>query len=324
MQPFHVFAAVIASVCHGTLILQGSWSLSILFMWNELLASVSISVELQLVSALKVYHVCTSIVAFVDFTDLTLRCLVETLPPPSLPVSVGSLQSSEHDHTVGREPTAQSSICLHPSPLLQDQRNPQKKEGPEEGADMCAMKKDVELRVKPPPERQPCPKLAGIVIALCCHHRCNWPHLVGKEFFTSLGFSPADFHMISLMSSWAVCGVRPQKTAVCKSTTTEDDVSPPNARVEGCCCTPSSDCDRSVHSVGAVSTLAVKDTEEAEHTPYSGYVPHPREPIGLKCKRLIDFARAWYLRQHDFKARLVYFVEQTTSLENVLLIAVPP
>lgn len=53
-------------VYHGMLILQGIWSLSTLFMWIKRLASVSISVELQLVSALKVYHVCTSIVAFVD------------------------------------------------------------------------------------------------------------------------------------------------------------------------------------------------------------------------------------------------------------------
>lgn len=55
----------------------------------------------------------------------------------------------------------------------------------------------------------------------------------------------------------------------------------------------------------------------------SGYFPHPKEGIGLKCKRLVDLARLSYLQEHGFDARLVYFVGKTTSLENVLLIATP-
>ena len=51
-------------------------------------------------------------------------------------------------------------------------------------------------------------KLRGIVIALCCHHRCRWQHMVGREWLSGRGFSAVDFHLIAHMSSWAVCGVR--------------------------------------------------------------------------------------------------------------------
>ena len=54
-----------------------------------------------------------------------------------------------------------------------------------------------------------------------------------------------------------------------------------------------------------------------------GYIPHPREAIGLKCKRLIDLGRLAYLKEHGLDARLVYFVEKATSLENVMIIATP-
>lgn len=48
----------------------------------------------------------------------------------------------------------------------------------------------------------------GVVMASCCHHRCNWTSYVGQTFFDQLGFGPVDFHLITLMSSWAVCGTR--------------------------------------------------------------------------------------------------------------------
>ncbi len=52
-----------------------------------------------------------------------------------------------------------------------------------------------------------------------------------------------------------------------------------------------------------------------------GYVPHPNEGVGLKCKRLIDLARVHYLEQNGLKPRLLHYVNKKTSLENVLLLA---
>lgn len=53
-----------------------------------------------------------------------------------------------------------------------------------------------------------------------------------------------------------------------------------------------------------------------------GYVPHPKEGVGLQCKRLLDLARVHYLRRNGLEAELVHFVDRdTVSLENVLLLA---
>ncbi|KAK3612674.1 hypothetical protein CHS0354_042200 [Potamilus streckersoni] len=54
---------------------------------------------------------------------------------------------------------------------------------------------------KPSSPRNP----GGVVIALCCHHRCTWQAYVGKAFFRSCGLSARDFQLISSMSSWATC-----------------------------------------------------------------------------------------------------------------------
>eukprot|EP00731_Ephydatia_muelleri_P017746 Em0010g844a len=128
-------------------------------------------------------------------------------------------------------------------------------------------------------QQQPAPRLEAILMALCCHHRCTWASVVGRRFFEQLGFTPVDFHLITHMSSWAVCGVRAEDI--------EWD-----------------------HSA-----------EGGAQNCHTHYVPHPKEEIGLKCKRLIDIARVWELRQAGLDARLVYYVDKTVSLENVLLVA---
>ena len=50
-----------------------------------------------------------------------------------------------------------------------------------------------------------CSSLAGVCIAVCCHHRCSWTPYVGKPFFKLCGLSAKDFQIISSMSSWATC-----------------------------------------------------------------------------------------------------------------------
>lgn len=50
--------------------------------------------------------------------------------------------------------------------------------------------------------------VAGIVIALCCHHRCQWKHYVGQEFFRTVGLGPVEFNYFQRMTSWATCGMQ--------------------------------------------------------------------------------------------------------------------
>nr|XP_054494622.1 tRNA:m(4)X modification enzyme TRM13 homolog isoform X2 [Agelaius phoeniceus] len=139
--------------------------------------------------------------------------------------------------------------------------------------------------------------VAGIVIALCCHHKCDWTHYVGREFFKSVGLGPVEFHYFQRMSSWATCGM--QETTG-KASTSEDQTN---------------------------------DTEEHEHTlsrtasgsdTLQGMLSvEERKELGCLCKRLIDHGRIEYLQQQGYKAALQYYTESAVSLENVLLTAVP-
>jgi tRNA:m4X modification enzyme len=49
--------------------------------------------------------------------------------------------------------------------------------------------------------------LLGIMIALCCHHRCDWGSFVGKKYLLEkAGFSPQEFKLLCGITSWATCG----------------------------------------------------------------------------------------------------------------------
>ena len=54
-------------------------------------------------------------------------------------------------------------------------------------------------------------QVLGVVLALCCHHRCTWQSYVGKAFFESCGLSARQFHIMSSMCGWATCSTRPNR-----------------------------------------------------------------------------------------------------------------
>ncbi|NWX43559.1 TRM13 enzyme, partial [Steatornis caripensis] len=142
-----------------------------------------------------------------------------------------------------------------------------------------------------------CKPVAGIVIALCCHHKCDWTHYVGREFFKSVGLGPVEFHYFQRMSSWATCGMR-ETTA--KASTSEDQTD-----------------DTQDHEQTFSKTESGSDTLQGILT------VEERREIGCLCKLLIDHGRIEYLQQRGYKAALQYYTESAVSLENVLLTAVP-
>ncbi|XP_065362112.1 tRNA:m(4)X modification enzyme TRM13 homolog [Calliphora vicina] len=125
-----------------------------------------------------------------------------------------------------------------------------------------------------------------IMIALCCHHRCDWRSFVGKEFFKEHQISQREFVIITKMVSWAICGTgmsRERRKALENQELTPQEIAEINAN---------------------------QRVSLAE-----------RETIGFMCKRLLDYARLGYLRQHDYEADLHYYVTREVTLENVVLLA---
>ncbi|KAF1555456.1 UNVERIFIED_CONTAM: hypothetical protein FQV16_0006817, partial [Eudyptes robustus] len=145
-----------------------------------------------------------------------------------------------------------------------------------------------------------CKPVAGIVIALCCHHKCDWTHYVGREFFKSVGLGPVEFHYFQRMSSWATCGMRETTTKASTSEGSEDQTN-----------------DTEEHEQTFSKTEGGSDTLQGILT------VEERKEIGCLCKLLIDRGRIEYLQQRGYKAALQYYTESAVSLENVLLTAVP-
>ncbi|XP_035268535.1 tRNA:m(4)X modification enzyme TRM13 homolog [Anguilla anguilla] len=159
----------------------------------------------------------------------------------------------------------------------------------------------------PAPEPAPTPAadvgkelaVSGLAIALCCHHRCDWRHYVGKEFFRERGLGASEFTALQRMSSWATCGLR-------KATGRSDGAPPPGDGSE---------------------QWEEEDHEHADDSIPSGLdglvSAEDREHVGRLCKLLIDYGRVDFLRRKGFRAGLQYYTSRDVSLENVLLTAVP-
>uniref|UniRef100_A0A1I8NQ20 tRNA:m(4)X modification enzyme TRM13 n=1 Tax=Stomoxys calcitrans TaxID=35570 RepID=A0A1I8NQ20_STOCA len=126
-----------------------------------------------------------------------------------------------------------------------------------------------------------------IMIAVCCHHRCDWPNYVGKEFFKRHGVTPRQFLIITKMVSWAICGTgmsRERRKALEEQKSSEPDDS--------------------------------KDLQQNQRLTMA-----ERETIGFMCKRILDHGRLEYLREHSYEANLYYYVPKDVTLENVVLLA---
>lgn len=142
--------------------------------------------------------------------------------------------------------------------------------------------------------------VAGIVIALCCHHRCDWRHYVGKEYFRALGLGAVEFHYFQRMSSWATCGRQ-------KASLESSDIT-----------TKRKNDDSEEHDGGECSI-----TEESTDNLPGLLTVEEKKKIGRLCKLLIDQGRIQYLEQKGFNPALQYYTDPLVSLENVLLTALP-
>ncbi|KAI8130048.1 hypothetical protein FF38_12542 [Lucilia cuprina] len=125
-----------------------------------------------------------------------------------------------------------------------------------------------------------------IMIALCCHHRCDWRSFVGKNFLKEHQISQRQFVIITKMVSWAICGTgmsRERRKALEEQQLTVQEVAEINAN----------------------QRLSLAE----------------RETIGFMCKRILDYARLVYLRKNGYEADLHYYVDREITLENVVLLA---
>ncbi|XP_064624938.1 tRNA:m(4)X modification enzyme TRM13 homolog [Lineus longissimus] len=135
-------------------------------------------------------------------------------------------------------------------------------------------------------------RLQGLIIALCCHHKGNWHHYCGKEFFKKCGLTARDYHIIQSLGSWAVCGVRK---------------------------VPETDHERAQEEQAELED----DKDERQQPRFDQFSHEEREEIGRQCKRLIDIGRIKYLESVGYRVVLKKYVSEEVTLENVVMIVVP-
>ncbi|XP_073294835.1 tRNA:m(4)X modification enzyme TRM13 [Primulina huaijiensis] len=138
--------------------------------------------------------------------------------------------------------------------------------------------------------------LKAIAIATCCHHLCLWKTYINKRYFSDLGFTKEDFHVISWFTSWAV------------------------------------DADHgSEFSVADHSAQLQIMWEKKENFPDPDLCaveeiirqmqPTDRAALGFMCKDIIDVGRLMWLESQGLKSHLVKYVPFSISPENNLLVA---
>ncbi|XP_066589491.1 tRNA:m(4)X modification enzyme TRM13 homolog [Prorops nasuta] len=123
----------------------------------------------------------------------------------------------------------------------------------------------------------------GLVIAFCCHHRCDYTSYVGKKFFEQCNFTANEFPILCSIASWATCGTglsKPLHNAeeYKKFDNNEND-----------------------------NTINMDETE--------------REIIGRKVKLLLNWGRIEYLKDYGFQSKLYHYVSTAVSLENMCIVA---
>ncbi|GAB1603529.1 tRNA:m(4)X modification enzyme TRM13 homolog [Argonauta hians] len=224
-----------------------------------------------------------------------------------------SHQFNEDGPQFNRLNTDLQHLCLALVPSIQDRKQPLVGMGKH----LCGAGTDFALRClmesrKYGPESGDI-KLAGIVLAPCCHHRCTWSAYTGKTFFKDAGLTGTDFQLMTSMSSWATC--------VWKGWREE-------ALANG----------QDKHPQGADNVTAVKKQkveneeeekeEEEEHCeavfdsrPNLNIPIEERVSIGQKCKLLIDHGRILYLKEKDLVAEMKEYIDCTMTPENIVLLA---
>lgn len=163
----------------------------------------------------------------------------------------------------------------------------------------------------------------GIMIALCCHHRCTWETYVGKSFIESCGLSPQDFDLLTRLSSWATCARgrvrsnrKPDPNGDIDSNPSKNTFqteTPEQSRLNAFKETKDDHISEDLIVLDKNSDLSLRELLSVSE----------REKIGRQCKRIIDTGRLLYLRSKGMKASLREYVDEDTTPENVVLIAHP-
>ncbi|KAK9488996.1 methyltransferase TRM13-domain-containing protein [Lipomyces starkeyi] len=154
--------------------------------------------------------------------------------------------------------------------------------------------------------------LVGIMIALCCRHQCSYSSYP-LEYLTKYGkIDHRGFEILCKMSSWALCGRRPQRRDASNSDKMMIDATGERA-----------DSDSDDLGYGAKHVDSNNDHNQDDQTHVSRLSISRREEIGFKVRSILDYGRVRNLEDRGFQVELIRYVDKAISSENVCLLALP-
>lgn len=164
------------------------------------------------------------------------------------------------------------------------------------GKHLCGGATDLTLQCLSTQSNQ---RVAGIVLALCCHHRCTYNAYVGHVFLQEAGFLPEEFYILTALTSWATCSAK--------------DSVPLQKKV-----------DQDPDTDQGPETDSSSEEKQMNENRYArlGLKAHYREEVGRKAKQLLDYGRVKHLNTQGFQSRLIQYVDTEETPENVALVAV--
>ncbi|KAL8596656.1 hypothetical protein ACOMHN_032598 [Nucella lapillus] len=176
-----------------------------------------------------------------------------------------------------------------------------------------------------------CFRPEGVLIALCCHHQCRWKAYVGKGFMRQCHITADDFHLLSRLTSWAVCGWRgrdgsfgtkdtaPTKTSLQDGSKGEDTSSVTESSLEQTSSQKGDDDDNEEEPEHNTTDLVGNNDKEGGLQ----LTEKQKERVGWRCKRLIDYGRVRYLQDRGLCSSLKIYIDARQTPENVVLVATP-
>ncbi|KAK9255112.1 methyltransferase TRM13-domain-containing protein [Lipomyces tetrasporus] len=152
--------------------------------------------------------------------------------------------------------------------------------------------------------------LAGIMIALCCRHRCSYSSYPLQYLTKYAEIDPRGFEILSKMSSWAVCGRRPKHRNTSNSGKTVETKSERGQLNDD-------------DGYDGEHDESDNDCDQDGQTHISRIPIARREEIGIKVRSMLDYGRVLNLENKGFQVRLIRYVDEAISSENVCLLAIP-
>lgn len=134
----------------------------------------------------------------------------------------------------------------------------------------------------------------GYFICLCCHHQCSWEDYIHQSYFINLRLSQLDFSRMKWLSSWGVTQFR-------------NEEHPMNSMKQ---------------KIKEIESVEV----ENHSTKYDWFTKlsiQEKIELGFQCKRIIDYGRIDFLRNHGYSCEFVQYVKENVTPECYLLRATP-